>query len=219
MKYLFCIISGYLVGMINPSYILGKRHGVDVRREGSGNAGASNALILFGKVRGFLCAVFDIAKAVLVVRFTSGIFPGLAYAFPVTAAACILGHIFPFYLKFKGGKGLACLGGVILAFDWRVFLVLLAVEAVIAFSTQYICFVPMTASVVFSAVYGVMRQDLIGALIMLGVALVICWKHKENVKRIRQGIELRLRYLWNRNGEVARLKANLNDEQTKKAKR
>ena len=122
-------------------------------------------------------------------------------------------------MKFKGGKGLACLGGVILAFDWRVFLVLLAVEAVIAFSTQYICFVPMTASVVFSAVYGVMRQDLIGALIMLGVALVICWKHKENVKRIRQGIELRLSYLWNRDGEEARLKANLNDEQTKKAKR
>ena len=219
MAYLFCVSAGYLVGMINPSYFLGKRHGVDVRCEGSGNAGASNALILFGKVRGFLCAMFDIVKAVFSVRFTSGLFPGLVYAFPLTAAACILGHIFPFYLKFKGGKGLACLGGVILAFDWRVFLILLAFEAAVAFSTQYLCFVPMSASVAFSVIYGVMRQDLIGGLILLGVAIVICFKHKENVMRIRRGMELRLCYLWNRDGEEARLKANLNEKQRKKAKR
>ena len=219
MSYLFCISVGYLVGMINPSYILGRWHGVDVRCEGSGNAGASNALILFGKLRGFVCAVFDIAKAVLVVRFTGGIFPGLTYVFPVTAAACILGHIFPFYLKFKGGKGLACLGGVILAFDWRVFFILLLFEAVVVFSTQYLCFVSMTASLAFSAIYGVMRQDLLGALILFCVAVIICFKHRENVDRIRQGTELRLRYLWNRDGEEERLKANLLDEQKKRAKR
>ncbi|MBR5615598.1 MAG: glycerol-3-phosphate acyltransferase, partial [Clostridia bacterium] len=69
VAYLFCITAGYLIGMINPSYLLGKYHGVDVRREGSGNAGASNAVILFGRGRGVLCAGFDIAKAVLAIRF------------------------------------------------------------------------------------------------------------------------------------------------------
>ena len=219
MAYLFCVSAGYLVGMINPSYLLGKYHGVDVRREGSGNAGASNAVILFGRGRGVLCAGFDIAKAVLAIRFTGALFPGLTYAFPVTAAACILGHIFPFYLNFKGGKGLACLGGVILAFDRRVFLVLLAVEIVVVLSTQYGCFMPMTASVAFPVVYGIMRRDVMGALILLGVAIIICFKHRENLRRIRHGTEIRLRYLWDRDGEEARLRANLNREQRKKAKR
>ena len=100
------MFMGYLIGTINPSYIIAKLCGFDIREKGSKNAGASNALILFGKITGIGCALFDIAKATLIVWLCETLFPELAYSFAVTGVACILGHVFPFYMKFKGGKGL-----------------------------------------------------------------------------------------------------------------
>ncbi len=209
MSYFLSALMGYLVGTVNPAYIIAKLHGFDIREKGSGNAGASNALILFGKARGALCALFDIAKAAFVVWLTAKIFSPVN-TFAVTASACILGHIFPFYMRFKGGKGLACIAGSILAYDLRVFAIMLAAEAVIALATNYICFVPMTASVAFPAVYGIMNRDLWGALLLCAVAVVVICKHTVNIKRILEGREARLSYLWSRDKETARLKRNYN---------
>ena len=89
-------------------------------------------------------------------------------------------------MRFKGGKGLACLGGMILAFDWRAFLIMLAAEIVVAIVTDYICFVPLTASAVFPIVYGVIRHDVWGALIIALILPLMLYKHKENLKRIKQ---------------------------------
>jgi glycerol-3-phosphate acyltransferase PlsY len=166
MKYVLCLLIGYLIGTINPSYIIAKLRGFDIREKGSKNAGASNALILFGKVRGVGCALFDIAKATFAIWLCGRLFPELVYSFAVTGIACILGHVFPFYMKFRGGKGLSCFGGMILAFDWRVFLILLAVEILVAIVTDYICFVPLSAAAVFPIVYGVMRRDVWGACVL-----------------------------------------------------
>ncbi len=213
MKYLLCILIGYLVGSFNPSYLLAKLHGIDIKKKGSGNAGASNALIIFGKLRGVICALIDIAKATFVIWGMELLFPDLDYAFAVTGVACILGHIFPFYIKFRGGKGLACLGGMILAYDWRVFLIMLAAAVVVALVTNYICFVPMSASVVFPVVYGIMSSDWIGALILCVSTAVILFKHVENIKRIRKGTELRLSYLWKKKEELERM--NYEGEQPK----
>ena len=212
LHYLYCILLGYFVGTFNPSYLLAQHRGVDIREQGSGNAGASNALILFGKLRGVICALLDIGKTVLVIRLTARLFPTLTYSYAVTAVSCILGHIFPFYLKFRGGKGLACLGGAILAYDWRVFLIMLAAELVIALLTNYICFVPITASVVFPLLYGHLEQNLIGTLILCAATAVILYKHHENILRIKEGKEMRLSYLWDREGEPARLRENYSDE-------
>ena len=214
MKYLLCIVIGYLIGTINPSYIIAKIRGFDIRERGSKNAGASNALILFGKVLGVTCALLDIAKATFAIWLCGKLFPELTYSFVVTGVSCILGHIFPFYMKFKGGKGLACLGGMILAFDWRVFLIMLACEIVIALVTNYICFVPLTASVVFPIVYGIMRHNLWGALILCLVVPVMLFKHKENLVRIKNGTEMRLSFLWNKDKELDRM--NISEEQQTK---
>lgn len=186
MEYVLCILIGYLIGAINPSYIIAKIRGFDIREKGSKNAGASNALILFGKVLGVSCALFDIAKATFAIWLCGKLFPELTYSFAVTGVACILGHVFPFYMNFKGGKGLACLGGMILAFDWRVFLIMLAAEIVVAIVTDYICFVPLTASAVFPIVYGIMCRDVGGALIIALIFPLMLYKHKENLKRIKQ---------------------------------
>ena len=206
MKLLACVLIGYLIGTVNPSYIFAKLRGVDIRQKGSGNAGASNALIVFGKVIGILCALLDIGKAFFVIWLTDALFPTYTWAFALTGTACILGHIFPFYMGFRGGKGLACLGGMILKFDWRIFLIMLAGEFFVALLTKYICFVPLTASLIFPAVYGVVRGDWIGALILLTVAPIMVWKHWENLRRIRRGTEARFSMLWNRDKEMERLK-------------
>lgn len=198
MGYLYSTIIGYFIGCINPSYIIGKIKGVDIKKSGSGNAGASNVIILFGKVRGIICALIDIFKAYLVILLTRNLFPGLVCGLAVTGSACMLGHMFPFYMGFRGGKGLACLGGTVLAFDWRVFLILLAAELIFVLIVDYICFVPMTASVAFSVIYGVMTRDIIGAVILFAVAVIINIKHIENLRRIRDGLEAHFSFLWNK---------------------
>ena len=210
MKYVLCILIGYAIGAINPSYIIGKIRGIDIRQKGSKNAGASNALILFGKVLGVGCALFDIAKAAFAIWLCGKLFPELAYSFAVTGGACILGHVFPFYMKFRGGKGLACLGGMILAFDWRVFLIMLAAEIVVAIVTDYICFVPLTASAVFPIVYGIMRRDVRGAWIIALILPLMLYKHKENLKRIKQKTEMPFSFLWNKDKALA--KTNISKE-------
>lgn len=211
MSYLLSAVMGYLVGTVNPAFILAKLHGFDIREKGSRNAGASNAFLLFGKARGAFCAVFDIAKAAFIIWLTGHIFAPIN-TFAVTATACILGHIFPFYMRFKGGKGLACIAGTVLAYDLKVFAVMLAAELVIALATNYICFVPITASVSFPVVYGVMDRDIWGALLLAVVAAVVFCKHLINLKRIRVGREARISYLWSRDKETARLKENYGDD-------
>ena len=210
MKYVLCILIGYLIGAINPSYIIAKIRGFDIREKGSKNAGASNALILFGKVLGVACALFDIAKATFAIWLCGKLFPELTYSFAVTGVACILGHVFPVYMKFRGGKGLACLGGMILAFDWRVFLIMLAAEIVVAIVTDYICFVPLTASALFPIVYGIMCRDVWGALIIALIFPLMLYKHKENLKRIKQKTEMPFSFLWNK--EKALNKTNISKE-------
>ena len=208
MQYVLCALIGYLVGMVNPAYILAKIHGFDIRERGSGNAGASNALILFGKMSGVLCAAFDIAKAAGVVWLTRVLIAEGARSFAVTASACILGHIFPLHMGFRGGKGLSCLAGVILAYDLRVFGIMLACAVLIALISGYICFVPMTAAVAFPVVYGCMTPDAVGVALLLIVAGVVILRHTENLRRIRAGRELRLSYLWNKERERERMRAH-----------
>lgn len=204
MAYLLSALLGYGLGCINPAYVLARLKGFDIRERGSKNAGASNVIITLGKARGFLCASFDIGKAAFAVWLTGVLFESDTFA--ITAATCIMGHIFPFYMGFRGGKGLACLAGVFLAYDLRVFAAMLALEILLALITKYICFIPITASIALPIIYGFMRQDPLGALLLVGIAVVICRKHAVNIRRIQQGTELRLTYLWNRDKELRRLK-------------
>ena len=118
--------------------------------------------------------------------------------------ACILGHMFPAALRFRGGKGLASLGGVILSWDWRAFLALLALAILIAFLTNYICFVAPTMSLLFPALYYIRTRYLPAALVLLIPAIPIFFKHAENIRRIREGTEVRMSYLWNKDGELKR---------------
>lgn len=205
---LLCIPMGYLIGTVNPSYIIAKIRGEDIRKKGSGNAGASNALIIYGKLIGVFCALFDILKAFLVIRLAEFLFPESPLVFPMTGVSCILGHVFPFYMGFKGGKGVACLGGMILAYDWLVFLIMLASEIVFVLASGYICLMSISASIIFPILYGIMNRNAWGSIILLLAAAVIIWKHRENVRRIGKGTEMRINMLWNKEKEIERVQHN-----------
>ncbi len=213
MPYIVSVLICYFICCINPSYIIGKIRGVNVKKSGSKNAGASNALLLFGKAAGVFCALFDIFKAFAAIKICMHLFSDdHPYIFAVAAVSAILGHIFPFYLKFRGGKGLACLGGAMLAFDWRYFCIMFVIEVVFVLIVNYICFAPITASIIFPISYGIICEDLVGALILCIPAVVIFIKHIENMKRIMSGAEVRFSYLWNKNSEVERVTNNIKDK-------
>lgn len=204
LKIIVCLVIGYLMGNISPAFLIGKSRGYDVREDGSGNVGASNAFILAGKNAFFITAILDILKAFAAYRLCQLLFPALLAAGPLGGAACILGHIYPAALGFHGGKGLASLGGVILAWSWKWFFILLAAAAVIAFVSQYVCIVAPTMSVIFPICYFFQTWYLAGALILLAPAVPIIRKHKENFARIKDGTELRMRFIWNKEAELKR---------------
>ena len=156
LKIIVCAISAYLVGCINPAYIMGKLQGMDIRKEGSGNAGASNALILMGKSVAVFSALFDIMKAAGVMWLAPLIFRDVPFIAELAGVSCTIGHIFPILMKFQGGKGLACLGGILLAIDYRLLLIMLAIEIIIVLLVDYICVIPITASVFVPVLYGVL---------------------------------------------------------------
>ncbi|HCM92606.1 MAG TPA: acyl-phosphate glycerol 3-phosphate acyltransferase [Lachnospiraceae bacterium] len=211
------IILGYLTGCINLSYLIGRLKGFDIREHGSGNAGASNVIITMGKKAGAFVALFDIFKAYFAIKLTTLAFQDIFIIGTITGVAVILGHIFPFYMGFRGGKGFASLGGSVLALDYRLFFVLLILTIFIVFVSNYICFGPTSISIIFPIVYGYMNRDIGGwyaMLIFFIASVAICYRHRENFKRIREGNELKFSFLWNRKAEADRFGVENDDGHT-----
>ena len=219
-KILLCILFGYLVGGINPAYIIGTIRGFDIRKKGSGNAGASNAILTMGKRVGMISAVFDILKGTAVMVIAP-LFLKVPFAAEIAGVSCIIGHVFPVFMKFRGGKGLACMGGMLLAIDWRLFFIMFTAEVVLLLLVDYICFVPITASILIPIIYGAFGSAGTGSLINAnggwwGAAIiavgttVVFVKHIENLNRIRLGRELHFSFLWgkNREAEIERVRKN-----------
>ncbi|MCR5685271.1 MAG: glycerol-3-phosphate acyltransferase [Lachnospiraceae bacterium] len=206
MYYVICALACYLVGTVNPSYLIAKMKGFDIRKSGSGNAGGSNAVITMGGRIGVMCTILDILKAFFVVTASVRLLPELPYIRSIASVAVMLGHMFPFYMGFKGGKGLACLGGSILAFDALLFVFMVLAALALAFITDYIVFVPLTASVAFPIAYGCMSGDWVGAAILIIATVAIYYRHLENIRRIKNGTEAHLSFMWNKDKEMERIK-------------
>ena len=137
MEYLIVILLAYLIGSSSMSYYIAKLKGVNIRSKGSKNLGASNAMILMGWKAGILVAVHDIFKAFLAVYIASQIAADLPYIKAIAGVAAIYGHIFPFYLKFKGGKGFASFIGMTLALNYKFALALMAIVIIVTLVSDY----------------------------------------------------------------------------------
>ncbi len=210
LSVILCALLGYLLGCINPAYLIARARGFDIRSRGSGNAGASNAVITMGKAVGVFSALFDIFKAWLAVclavrYFTDLSVGGVSVAGEIAGISCMLGHMFPVFMSFRGGKGLACIGGMILYMDWKAFLLLLGGELALVIITDYICVAPLSLSVIFPILRGLTTGSLAAALI-LGLAIPAVWyRHAVNIRRIVAGTEAHFSFLWNRESETSRI--------------
>lgn len=193
MKLFISIIIGYLLGTLSPSALLSKVKKQDFRNEGTGNLGASNTLILLGKGYGALVMLFDIVKAYVAVKIAQLLCPTVAAAGVLAGLFAVVGHVYPFYLKFKGGKGLASFGGMILGMDPLMFLVLLLLTLVLIIIINHSAAMPFTAGVLFPVLYGLKTGSLWLALIAALSSLLIMFTHFGNLKKAINGEDMKMR--------------------------
>jgi len=204
MERIICICIGYAFGLIQTGYLYGKINHIDIREHGSGNAGTTNALRTLGWKAGAITFLGDCLKCVCAVFFVRMIFaqshlgelPLLAMYAGVGA---VIGHNYPFYLKFKGGKGIAVTAGLILSTNWVMTLVALVVFVSLVAVTRYVSVGSLAVVLLFFievVVYGQMggfrmEQGLLYELYLVVVMLMVLtvFKHRENVKRLMNGTE------------------------------
>ncbi len=184
---------GYLLGSLNPSIPLAKRKGKNLREHGSGNPGATNTMLVLGLRYGVLVLLFDLLKTVFAGRLARTLFPHLYYAGLIAACGAILGHIFPFYMNFEGGKGVACLAGLLMTYDFWLFLSLLGFGIVLMFVFDYGVVAPVTVAILFPIIILFRTHSLgLGALCTV-ISLAMIGKHRDNFRRIKDGEEIHIR--------------------------
>ena len=193
MQYVLILLTGYLLGCSNMAFYIAKWKRADLRSGGSGNLGASNAVILLGWKAGALTAIHDVGKASVSVLLAKWLFPELEYAGAAAGVSCVLGHIFPFWLKFRGGKGFASYWGMTLALNWKLALVIAAAVIVVTVITDYIVCGTLTTIITVPIYLGIHHSSLMLALILCIATFVILYKHRENYPRMLNGTEFGLR--------------------------
>lgn len=193
MNYVISAIAGYLMGSVNPAVIISKIKKVNLRKSGTGNLGATNVLINCGKGFALIVMLFDFFKAFAAYKFIQMIFPSLRYAGMVAGAFAVLGHIFPFYMGFKGGKGLASFGGFVLAHAPLVFLFLLITGTLLMFIVNYSYVLPFYASAAFVLFVALKDKSILAFVIAATVSLIIFIKHFGNYKKAKEGSDNKIR--------------------------
>lgn len=191
--YMLVVLLSYLIGCSSMALYLSKYKKIDMRSKGSGNLGASNAMVLMGWKAGIVVAVHDIGKAVLAVALAKHFCPQLPFVGAAAGVACVLGHMFPFYLRFKGGKGFASYLGMTLALNWKFALIVMAVVVIVTLISDYIVVGTVTTIVVVPTYMGIVTHSAVLAAILCIATAAILYKHRENYVRIAKGTEIGLR--------------------------
>jgi len=207
---IICLIIGYLFGIIQTAFIIGKINHVDIRQYGSGNSGTTNAMRTLGKKAGSITLVGDVSKAILATLLVRIIFQSTDYTFVLVMYAglgVILGHNFPFYMNFKGGKGIAATAGLLIScLDIRVMLVCLALFVVTLGISKYVSLGSLVMITGFTAqiiIFGEMgwfleicdfnkKYNIIIYIITIIIAIFAFIRHKDNIKRIADGTERKI---------------------------
>ncbi|MBQ7775025.1 MAG: glycerol-3-phosphate 1-O-acyltransferase PlsY [Lachnospiraceae bacterium] len=213
MSRLICLLIGYAFGLFQTAFFYGKAHGIDIREHGSGNSGTTNALRVLGTKAGLIVFAGDCLKCILAVCTCRLIF-GESHADMIyllciyTAAGAILGHNFPFYMGFKGGKGIAATAGLILALH-PYFIPMGVVMFFGAFLTTHyvslgslLVYIGFVTEIIICGQCGLfgMSQTLLIEMYVVAFLLAVMafWKHRENIVRLLHGEE-RKTYLFKKN--------------------
>lgn len=193
MAYVIVVVIGYLLGCCNLAAILAKIKGVDLAGSGSGNPGTSNAVILMGWRLGVLVGIHDIGKAVLAVGIAKLLFADVVGCAEAAGVACVIGHVFPVFMKFKGGKGFASYIGMMLMLNWKFALVVLAAVVVVTLVFDYLVVGTTLTVVSLPAYMAITAAGFVPVLIVCVATAVIIFMHRVNYVRIWKGTEIGLR--------------------------
>ena len=193
MKYFICLIIGYLVGSVSMAAILSRAAKVDLRKNGTGNLGASNTFLVLGKGYGVIVLLFDMAKSFVIIKLSAHLFPEIGFAGMLAGCGAVAGHIFPFYMKFKGGKGLAAFCGMILAFDPADFAVMLVIAVILVLAVNYTVVMPLTLSVLFPVFVRLNSANIPSLIIALATGALVIAAHSKNIKRACDGTDIKVR--------------------------
>lgn len=204
MARIICLALGYLFGLFQTSYILGRMHGIDIRDYGSGNAGTTNMMRTMGTKAGLLTFAGDCLKCVFAVVLTRVVFADsqkeiLPLLELYAATGVILGHNYPFYLKFKGGKGIAATAGLVLSLHPVMAVCGILIFFSVFFTTHYVSLgsllvyvgILIEVPVLGQLGYFGMAQNALNEMYILAVLLAALafWKHWGNIVRLREGNE------------------------------
>lgn len=205
-------VLSYLLGSLNFSIIVSRALAKkDIRESGSGNAGATNMLRTYGKKFAVFTMLGDILKVALAIVISFLILKTpLEFLFSRPADAdsvarimlekefagffCVLGHIFPLFFKFKGGKGVAACTGMVLLVDWRIALILFVIFAILVLLTKWISLGSITIAVMYPILICAFYKSVLLTLIAVMFALIVIVAHRENIKRLIKGTENKISF-------------------------
>lgn len=203
MERILCLAMGYCFGLFQTGYLYSRAHNMDIRNYGSGNPGSTNILRVMGVKAGLIVFLGDAFKMIFACLLTRVLFraqPELLYVHLLyTAFGVVMGHNFPFYMEFKGGKGIAASAGLLASTDWRVMLVCLAVFVAVVAATRYVSLGSILVMIIFMigmvffghrGDYGIAAANLpefYGMAFLIGGMGI--WRHRSNIKRLLSGTE------------------------------
>ena len=174
---------GYLFGCISPAAILGKLQNVNLKKEGTGNLGATNTALVLGPRSGMVVLVSDIVKTILSAKVSCALFPDLLHAGMIACIGCMLGHCFPVFMHFEGGKGVAVYGGMVLLYNpgFAVPIIFFGILLIIILNTGVAA--PMLASILFPVLILVQGGDRISFLLAMIASMLLVFMHRDNLKK------------------------------------
>ena len=205
MLRVFCLVFGYVFGLFQTGYLYGRMNHIDIRNYGSGNSGTTNALRVLGKKAGLIVFIGDFFKMVLACLLVRIFFkedPNTDLYVLYTGLGVVMGHNFPFYLGFKGGKGIASMAGLLVSMDWRVTLVCAAVFLGTVIITRYVSLGSIFVVILFfiqmvlyesMGAYQVAPGSRLEFYALAGVLTgMAIWRHRANIRRLLAGTENKL---------------------------
>ena len=174
---------GYLLGCISPAAILGKLKNVNLKKEGTGNLGATNTAFVLGRRSGIFVLVTDILKSVLSAKISCALFPNLLYAGMIACIGCILGHCFPAFMQFQGGKGVAVFAGMVVMYNpWYAIPIVIIGSALIMILNTGVA-APIFACLLFPVLVAWHSADRVEIWLAAIASIVLIITHRENLKK------------------------------------
>ena len=193
MEVFFSLILGYAMGCLNPAAWVGKRNHVNLKEEGTGNLGATNTTRVLGRKAGAFVLIFDVAKSFIAARLAWWLFPQLAVSGMLACIGVILGHCFPVTMHFSGGKGLAAFGGMILAFNPVVFVIVVLSGIGLMVLLDIGVAAPLLGTVMFPVLTYLFSHDIPTTICAVIASSIILYTHLDNVSKTRAHSDVKVK--------------------------